>query len=63
MFPIPGGAGGAEYSFTLLFGGFIANQEKLVIALILWRIFTYYLGIFLGAFALKFKKSEPLEKD
>lgn len=63
MFPIPGGAGGAEYSFTLLFGGFILNQEKLIIALILWRIFTYYLGIFLGVFALKLEESEPLEKD
>lgn len=63
MFPIPGGAGGAEYSFSLLFGGFIVNQEKLVIALILWRIFTYYLGIFLGVFALKFEQTTRLEPD
>ncbi|MFS7180127.1 YbhN family protein [Serratia proteamaculans] len=52
LFPIPGGSGGAEYGFTLLFGSFILSPEKLAIALLLWRLITYYLGILLGAVAL-----------
>lgn len=52
LFPIPGGSGGAEYSFTLLFGSFILLPEKLAIALLLWRVITYYLGILLGVVAL-----------
>ncbi|MGX7420568.1 lysylphosphatidylglycerol synthase transmembrane domain-containing protein [Carnobacterium gallinarum] len=52
LFPLPGGAGGAEYSFTLLFGSFILSPEKLVIALILWRLITHYTGIFMGIAAL-----------
>ncbi len=52
LFPIPGGAGGAEYSFTLLFGTFVFVQSKLVLAIFLWRIVTYYFGIILGLIAL-----------
>lgn len=52
LFPIPGGTGGAEYSFSLLFGTFVVVPGKLVLAIFLWRIVTYYLGIILGLFAL-----------
>ncbi|MGX7025097.1 lysylphosphatidylglycerol synthase transmembrane domain-containing protein [Vagococcus hydrophili] len=52
LFPIPGGAGGAEYSFTLLFGTFVVIKSKLVLAIFLWRIVTYYMGIILGLIAL-----------
>lgn len=55
LFPIPGGIGGAEYSFKLLFGTFIATQSKLVLAIFLWRVVTYYLGIVLGLIALTIK--------
>lgn len=55
LFPIPGGTGGAEYSFTLLFGTFIFVKGKLVLAIFLWRIVTYYMGIILGLFALVIK--------
>ncbi|MGY3766962.1 lysylphosphatidylglycerol synthase transmembrane domain-containing protein [Vagococcus vulneris] len=48
LFPIPGGTGGAEYSFTVLFGSYIAANSKLVLAILLWRIVTYYIGILLG---------------
>ena len=52
LFPIPGGTGGAEYSFSLLFGTFVLAQGKLVLAIFLWRIVTYYIGIILGLVAL-----------
>ena len=52
LFPIPGGTGGAEYTFKLLFGGFLVVQTKLVLGIILWRLVTNYLGIFLGVIAL-----------
>ncbi|AYF92408.1 lysylphosphatidylglycerol synthase transmembrane domain-containing protein [Apilactobacillus bombintestini] len=52
LFPIPGGAGGAEYSFQTLFKSFITNNTKLILALIIWRLLTYYLGMILGAVAL-----------
>jgi len=52
LFPIPGGTGGAEYSFSLLFGTFTESKSKLVLAIFLWRGVTYYLGIVLGLVAL-----------
>lgn len=55
IFPIPGGSGGAEYAFTILFGSYITNSSKLVLAMLLWRILTYYLGIFAGMIALAVK--------
>lgn len=55
LFPIPGGTGGAEYSFSLLFGTFVVVPGKLVLAIFLWRIVTYYLGIVLGLIALTIK--------
>lgn len=59
LFPIPGGSGGAEYTFRLLFAGSLINR-KLVLALLLWRFVTFYLGIFtgIGALAIKPKKSK-----
>lgn len=52
LFPIPGGAGGAEYSFSVLFASFIGSGTKLVLAMILWRLLTYYFGMFAGMVAL-----------
>lgn len=62
LFPLPGGAGGAEYSFTLLFGTFILSPEKLIIALILWRLVTHYIGVFMGIAALGIQDSRSLHK-
>ncbi len=58
MFPIPGGAGGAEYSFEMLFKSYIYSSSKLAVAMILWRILTYYVGLVLGLFALLVKPSK-----
>lgn len=58
LFPIPGGTGGAEYSFSLLFGTFVAAPGKLVLAIFLWRIVTYYIGIVLGGIAMAIKPTD-----
>lgn len=55
IFPIPGGSGGAEYAFTVLFSSYITNSSKLVLAMLLWRLLTYYLGILAGIVALAVK--------
>lgn len=52
LFPIPGGTGGAEYSFKTLFASFVPGAAQLVLAMLLWRLLTYYLGMLLGAVAL-----------
>ena len=55
LFPIPGGTGGAEYSFAVLFTSFIHSSSKMVLAMLLWRILTYYFGMFAGMFATMIK--------
>ena len=55
LFPIPGGAGGAAYSFSVLFASFIHSNTKLVLAMILWRVLTYYFGMFAGIVAVFIK--------
>lgn len=62
LFPIPGGAGGAEYSFNLMFGTFMLSNSQMVVAVVLWRIITMYLGIFLGVVALWVKPDHVAEK-
>ncbi|MFD1431033.1 MULTISPECIES: lysylphosphatidylglycerol synthase transmembrane domain-containing protein [Lacticaseibacillus] len=52
LFPIPGGTGGAEYSFKTLFGAYVASAPRLLLAMLLWRFLTYYLGMICGIFAL-----------
>lgn len=49
--PLPGGAGGLEFSFMAFYGNFI-SPDKLASIMIAWRIITYYLGIFVGALAV-----------
>ena len=62
LFPIPGGAGGAEYSFSVLFASFIGSGSKLVLAMILWRLLTYYFGMIAGMVAL-FVKPDKIKRD
>ncbi|MCF6514835.1 flippase-like domain-containing protein [Lactobacillus sp. S2-2] len=61
IFPIPGGSGGAEYTFEMLFRSYISSSSKLLLAMMLWRILTYYLGLVLGVFAL-IKKPHKLNE-
>lgn len=61
LVPIPGGVGGAEYSFSLIFSMFLRDRGQLVLAMILWRLITYYGAMFLGLLALFFKPDVPGE--
>ncbi len=54
--PLPGASGGAEGSFYLLFGIFILNPSLIAVALVLWRLITYYLPIIVGIFFCGVKK-------
>lgn len=63
LFPIPGGAGGAEYSFSVLFASFIGSGTKLVLAMILWRLLTYYFEMFAGMVALFIKPDKIKHED
>lgn len=51
LFPIPGGAGGAEVGFSMIFSSFLPNAGALVLAMLIWRIITYYFGLFVGIIA------------
>lgn len=62
LFPIPGGAGGAEYSFSVLFASFVHSSTKLVLAMILWRLLTYYFGMLMGIIAL-FVKPDRVKRE
>lgn len=55
LFPIPGGTGGAEIGFSMIFSTFLPNAGLLVCAMFLWRIITYYLGMFAGIIAFNIK--------
>lgn len=55
LFPLPGGVGGAEFSFSTIFSTFLFQDSKVVLAMIIWRLITYYLGMFLGMGALTVK--------
>ena len=53
--PIPGAAGGLEYSFVEFFQSFTVGASLSAI-MILWRFITYYLGMILGALSLLYFK-------
>ena len=63
LFPIPGGVGGAELSFSMVFSTFISSHGKLVLAMLLWRAVTYYLVIFAGIVALAVKPDKIKTED
>lgn len=45
--PLPGSSGGAELSFSAFFGPYF-TQNKMIPAILLWRIITYYMNIAFG---------------
>ena len=55
--PLPGAAGGLEYSFMQFFGHFI-NGSSLPAILIVFRTITYYLPIIVGALVFNFYKGD-----
>ncbi|MGF7437268.1 lysylphosphatidylglycerol synthase transmembrane domain-containing protein [Lentilactobacillus senioris] len=63
LFPIPGGSGGAEFSFESLFHSYITSSSKMVLAMLLWRLITYYFGLIAGAVALVVKPDKVNDPD
>ena len=55
--PLPGGMGGQEYLFVLLFGLYV-NQPLLSSLMLLWRFITYYLPMIIGAIIFHIKQKE-----
>lgn len=55
--PIPGGA---EGGFYLLFRIFFPTSGLLAIAIVLWRLFTFYLPILVGMLFAKFSSSKTI---
>ncbi len=56
--PLPGASGGAEGSFYLFFGIFFVEPGLVAIAIIFWRLITFYLPVFVGIFFCQFKKGK-----
>lgn len=48
FFPLPGGTGMNEISFSAMFAPFFANSLMTVWALLIWRFFSYYYFLILG---------------
>lgn len=46
--PLPGAAGGAEYSFHTFFSPFFPANISVNLAMLLWRLITFYLPILVG---------------
>lgn len=55
--PLPGASGGAEGSFYLFFGIFLLNPSIIAVAVVVWRLITFYLPIFVGMFFCQFGHS------
>ena len=50
--PIPGATGGLEYGFMDFFKVFIKSTTLLSAGMLLWRLITYYLSMFIGGLVL-----------
>lgn len=48
--PVPGASGGAEGSFYWFLSIFISSGDLLLMITVLWRLFTFYLPLGVGAF-------------
>lgn len=55
--PLPGGTGGQEYLFVLLFGTYITNP-LLNSVMLLWRFITYYVPMIIGGVLFNLRKKE-----
>lgn len=60
--PLPGAALGAEGAFVSIFKPLYTNISSVGIVVILWRLFTFYMPIIVGAFfCINFKKEVEKE--
>lgn len=48
--PLPGGSGGAEAGFYLFFSMFFSQTGVIAIAILIWRLVTFYMPILAGMF-------------
>ena len=48
--PLPGASGGAEGSFYMFFQMFFKSSGSVSVAILLWRMFTFYLPIVVGVY-------------
>lgn len=57
--PLPGGAGGLEFAYLIVFDKFISNIS-LKASMLIWRFITYYFGMIVGliAYSMKGEKHE-----
>ena len=62
IFPVPGGSGGAELTFSALFSQFLVTGEKVILAMLIWRVITYYFGMFAGILAYNLDADYQLKK-
>ncbi|HCC07328.1 MAG TPA: hypothetical protein DEP72_04115 [Clostridiales bacterium] len=58
--PLPGGVGGAEGSFFMLFNMFFA-QGKILPAIFLWRFVTLYMNIIVGGIISALAPEKPMK--
>ncbi len=54
FFPLPGGTGMNEISFTAAFGTIIKSSNLLVWVLLVWRFFSYYIYLVQGIFIISY---------
>ncbi len=59
--PLPGAVGGAEVSYYVFFDD-VFSPKKLSAALLLWRIYSFYIPIILGLICSKTLKSQTKNK-
>lgn len=52
--PLPGASGAQELGFTAFFGGYFPESGVLYTAVLVWRFFTYYIIVILGALVVVF---------
>ena len=60
-FPTPGGAGAAEGSFFAIFSVFFP-QNLMFMAMLIWRIMTYYILLAVGSLIVVFDEFINLRK-
>ena len=62
--PTPGSSGGAEWAFSEVFSkNFVLSGAKTASAILIWRFFTYYLVMILGAISAICVKRRKVDED
>lgn len=62
FFPLPGGTGASELSFSVLFADLFGVGGNLFWAMLIWRFFTYYIYIIQGLFVMVYDTTRGNKK-